>query len=52
MLSGDTSMSVLNSLPHVGADYIFSKPVNGSLLLNRLAQWIAEAKAGDEAKAG
>jgi DNA-binding response OmpR family regulator len=52
ILSGDTSMSVLNSLPHVGANYFFSKPVNASLLLNRLAEWIAESEAGDEAKAG
>jgi len=52
MLSGDTSMSVLNSLPHVGADYFFSKPVNATLLLNRLAGWIAESEGGGEAKAG
>ena len=52
VLSGDTSMSVLNSLPHVGADYFFSKPVNSALLLNRLAEWIAESEAGGEAKAG
>jgi CheY-like chemotaxis protein len=52
VLSGDTSMSVLNSLPHVGADYFFSKPVNATLLLNRLAEWIAESRGDGEAKAG
>lgn len=52
VLSGDTSMSVLNSLSHVGANYFFSKPVNATLLLNRLGEWIAEAEAEDDAKAG
>jgi DNA-binding response OmpR family regulator len=52
VLSGDTSMSVLNSLPHVGANYFFSKPVNAALLLTRLGEWIAESRAGGEAKAG
>ena len=33
VLSGDTSMEVLNSLAHVGATYFFQKPVNGSMLL-------------------
>ena len=39
VLSGDTSMTTLNSLPHVGATYFFSKPVNASLLLQRLREW-------------
>lgn len=38
VLSGDTSMPTLNSLPHVGATYFFSKPVNASQLLDRLNQ--------------
>jgi len=40
VLSGDTSMTTLNSLPHVGATYFFSKPVNASLLLERLREWL------------
>ena len=35
VLSGDTSMETLNSLPHVGATYFFSKPVNSGQLLER-----------------
>jgi DNA-binding response OmpR family regulator len=41
VLSGDTSMTTLNSLPHVGATYFFSKPVNASHLLERLKGWLA-----------
>ena len=41
VLSGDTSMTTLNSLPHVGATYFFSKPVNASHLLDRLKEWLA-----------
>ena len=40
VLSGDTSMTTLNSLPHVGATYFFSKPVNASHLLERLKDWV------------
>ena len=36
ILSGDTSMETLNSLPHVGATYFFSKPVNSAQLIQRL----------------
>ena len=36
VLSGDTSMETLNSLPHVGATYFFSKPVNAAQLIERL----------------
>jgi FixJ family two-component response regulator len=35
VLSGDTSMEVLNSLPHVGATYFFPKPVVGTMLLDQ-----------------
>jgi DNA-binding response OmpR family regulator len=41
VLSGDTSMTTLNSLPHVGATYFFSKPVNANHLLDRLKQSLA-----------
>lgn len=40
VLSGDTSMTTLNALPHVGATYFFSKPVNTTHLLARLKEWI------------
>lgn len=36
ILSGDTSMELLNALPHVGATYFFSKPVNSRQLVDRL----------------
>jgi DNA-binding response OmpR family regulator len=42
VLSGDTSMATLNSLPHVGATYFFSKPVNGGHLIERLKEWVGE----------
>ena len=41
VLSGDTSMPTLNSLPHVGATYFFSKPVNASYLLERMKEFLA-----------
>ncbi|MGN6505472.1 MAG: response regulator transcription factor [Tepidisphaeraceae bacterium] len=37
VLSGDTSMEVLKTLPHVGATYFFNKPFNPEVLLERLA---------------
>ena len=40
VLSGDTSMTTLNSLSHVGATYFFSKPVNAGQLLERLKEWV------------
>ena len=40
VLSGDTSMQTLNSLPHVGATYFFSKPVNSAHLLERLRECV------------
>jgi DNA-binding response OmpR family regulator len=43
VLSGDTSMTTLNSLPHVGATYFFSKPVNSNLLVQRLREWVPTA---------
>jgi DNA-binding response OmpR family regulator len=41
ILSGDTSMETLNSLPHVGATYFFSKPVNSSQLIQRLNECLS-----------
>ena len=41
ILSGDTSMETINSLPHVGATYFFSKPVQPATLLERLQQLLA-----------
>ena len=41
ILSGDTSMETLNSLPHVGATYFFPKPLQTNQLLARLKEWIA-----------
>lgn len=43
VLSGDTSMEVLNSLRHVGATYFFSKPVNATHLLNRFKEWFGRS---------
>src|SRR5207253_8203234 len=36
VVSGDTSMETLNSLPHVGATYFFSKPLSATMLLQQL----------------
>jgi DNA-binding response OmpR family regulator len=38
ILSGDSSMSVINSLPFAGATYYFRKPVVAKLLLDKLAE--------------
>jgi DNA-binding response OmpR family regulator len=40
ILSGDTSLETLNSLPHVGATYFFSKPVSATKLVERLREWV------------
>lgn len=45
ILSGDTSMQMLNSLPHVGATYFFSKPVNSGQLLERIKECVAQPPA-------
>jgi DNA-binding response OmpR family regulator len=36
VLSGDTSSETLRTLPHVGATYFFSKPVNAKNLIAQL----------------
>lgn len=41
ILSGDTSMETLNSLPHIGATYFFSKPVNSAHLIEKLKGWVS-----------
>jgi len=38
--SGDTSMETLNSLPHVGATFFFSKPLNRNALVERMKEWV------------
>ena len=38
ILSGDSSMSVINSLPFAGATYYFRKPVVTKQLLDKLAE--------------
>lgn len=43
VVSGDTSMENLNSLPHVGATYFFSKPMNASKLIEYLKEWLPSA---------
>lgn len=39
ILSGDTSMEMLNALSHVGATYFFSKPFSSAQLVERLQEW-------------
>jgi len=41
IFSGDASMEVLNSLPHVGATHFYRKPVNGALLLDHFQKLLA-----------
>lgn len=38
ILSGDTSMQTINSLPHVGATYFFPKPMQAAQLIDRLKE--------------
>lgn len=38
VLSGDVSMETINSLPHVGGTYFFSKPVKVGMLLEKLEE--------------
>jgi len=38
IVSGDTSMEMLNALRHVGATYFFSKPVNPTQLVEHVRQ--------------
>ena len=40
ILSGDNSMETIRALPDAGATYFFAKPVNTSMLIGRLKEWI------------
>jgi CheY-like chemotaxis protein len=40
VLSGDTSMETINSLPLVGATYFIPKPVQSAQLIEQLRQWV------------
>lgn len=42
IVSGDASMEVLNSLPHVGATYFFRKPVSGAMLVEHFRERLAD----------
>lgn len=46
ILSGDTSLETLKTLPHVGVTYFFSKPVNVQHLLERLREWVPPVRTG------
>jgi DNA-binding response OmpR family regulator len=48
IVSGDTSMETIKSLPHVGATYFFPKPVNATLLIDRLKELIGQNSASRE----
>ena len=43
VLSGDTSMENIRSLPHVGATYFISKPFNSEHLVERLREFAGAA---------
>jgi DNA-binding response OmpR family regulator len=45
VVSGDTSMETLNSLPHVGATYFFSKPLSSATLLEQLRKLLGDPRA-------
>ena len=40
VLSGDTSLETIRTLPHVGATYFLSKPVNSTRLLELIRGWL------------
>jgi CheY-like chemotaxis protein len=40
VLSGDTSLETIRTLPHVGATYFLSKPVNSTKLLQLIREWL------------
>src|SRR3954470_18549453 len=46
VLSGDTSMENLRSLPHVGASYFISKPFNSEHLVERLREFSGAESSG------
>ena len=44
VVSGDTSMETINSLAYVGATYFFPKPVNATLLMERIRELVGGAE--------
>jgi DNA-binding response OmpR family regulator len=44
VVSGDTSMETINSLPHVGATHFFAKPMSPAYLIERLKDCLAKAE--------
>ena len=48
VVSGDTSMETIKSLPHVGATYFFPKPVNSNALMQRLKELIENSGTARE----
>jgi len=46
VLSGDTSMENIRSLPHVGANYFISKPINSEHLVERLREFAGVEGSG------
>jgi DNA-binding response OmpR family regulator len=46
VVSGDTSMETINSLPYIGATHFFSKPLSGTMLMGRLKELIGAADQG------
>jgi CheY-like chemotaxis protein len=45
ILSGDSSMETLNSLPHVGATHFFRKPIKADQLIAHLRELLAISSA-------
>jgi DNA-binding response OmpR family regulator len=42
IVSGDTSMETINSLPFVGATHFFAKPMNPSFVIERLRESLGQ----------
>lgn len=40
VFSGDTSLETIRTLPHVGATYFLSKPINSVALIEIIRQWL------------
>jgi DNA-binding response OmpR family regulator len=47
LVSGDTSMETIKSLPHVGATCFLAKPLNANLLIKRLRELTGEGMKAD-----
>jgi CheY-like chemotaxis protein len=52
ILSGDNSMETIRSLPHTGATYFFSKPVNAVRLIEQLKEWTRPIVNGERGQMG